>query len=387
MASADAMEREAERRRIADKEARFRAMIEAGQTKKSFSPGFWQGLGQNIKGVYNTADNLLGMVKPSSPDDVRNIVAAGENLYQNPEDIVLEPLRSVNRVVDLAPYIDTGEEGIDYANAWRRGEGLSMGFNDALTLYALGRGAVKAPSVIRNNITNPGARFNPYEYGIHVSKTDRGNIPYINPRTVGQIQATAADSMPGNSYMWDATNPKTVKGIFSNGQMARVDIDPVTGKPISQFMGEEFEYPVGYYTRAPKSRTGTDINIPDSEALAVQGRQKVIEKILLDNPKALEELLSRRRVMEMTQDAASRKILENRNMPGVPEAIANRNAAMAENFIRDNIANRVPGFENYNVNMTLDEIINHPILGKTYKNIIAGRELQEKLKKGYNDGL
>jgi uncharacterized protein YbcC (UPF0753/DUF2309 family) len=164
--------------------------------------------------------------------------------------------------------------------------------------------------------------------------------------------------------------------------MARVDIDPVTGNPISQFMGEEFQYPVGYYVRAPKSRTGTDINIPDSEALAVQGSQKVIEKILLDNPQALQELLARRRVMGMTQDDALRKILANKNMPGVPEAIANRNSSMAENFIRDKIANRAPGYENYDVNMTLDEIINHPILGKTFSNIVAARELAAKLTQG-----
>ena len=344
--------------------------------------GFWQSVGRNIVGAYNAVDSLYGMIRPSSPDDVRNAVAAYENIYENPEDIILEPVRSVNRVVDLAPYIDTGEEGIDYANAWRRGEGLTMGLNDILTLYALGRGAAKAPSVIGNNFTNPGARFNPYEYGIHVSKIDRGDIPYIDGRQIGQIQATAADSMPGTSYMWDATNPNTVGGIFSNPQMARVDIDPVTGNPISQFMGEEFQYPVGYFVRAPKSRTGTDINIPDSEALAVQGSQKVLEKIVLDSPQALQELLARRRVMGMTQEDARKKILENKLMPGVPEAIANRNSYIAENFIRDNIANRAPGYENYNVNMTIDEIINHPTLGKVFSNIVAGRELAAKLTQG-----
>jgi hypothetical protein len=356
-------------------------------TESPVKPGLHGGVfGDNIKGLGSMLGNSVLSFIPGTQQsyDLSNV------LQTSPQDIPLGMLKSFvstgSNLVDVLPYVDTKEPGINYINDYREGKLFSTALEDILNAIAVGSvakaGMTAGTSAVRNNITNPGARFNPYEYGIHVSKTDRGDIPYINPRQIGQIQATAADAMPGNSYMWDATNPNTVGGIFSNPQMARVDIDPVTGKPISQFMGEEFQYPVGYFVRAPKSRTGTDINIPDSEALAVQGRQKVFEKIVLDNPQALQDLLSRRRVMEMTQDAASRKILANRNMPGVPEAIANRNSSMAENFIRDNIANRVPGYENYNVNMSLYEIINHPILGRTFKNIVAGRELAAKLTQG-----
>ena len=404
MASADEMEREAERRRLAFLQyaasqgfsgttpvSDIPIMTEAAGPISTEAPvepglhggGFWG----NVKGLgsmlYNTGASFVPGTQQNEDLSYR---LQTEGIQTIPIGMAKSFVSTGSNLVDVLPYVDTKEPGINYINDYREGKLFSTALEDILNAIAVGSvakaGMTAGTSAVRNNITNPGARFNPYEYGIHVSKIDRGDIPYIDGRQIGQIQATAADSMPGTSYMWDATNPNTVGGIFSNPQMARVDIDPVTGNPISQFMGEEFQYPVGYYVRAPKSRTGTDINIPDSEALAVQGSQKVIEKILLDNPQALQELLARRRVMGMTQDDALRKILANKNMPGVPEAIANRNSSMAENFIRDKIANRALGYENYNVNMTLDEIINHPILGKTFSNIVAARELAAKLTQG-----
>ena len=354
-------------RRIAEKEARFRALVEAGQTTTSFSPGFWQNLGQNIKGLYNTADTLFGMMRPSSPDDVSNVNAAAKNLYENPEDIVLEPLRSVNRVVDLAPYIDTGEEGIDYVNAWRRGEGLTMGFNDALTLYALGRGAAKAPNVIRNNVTNPGARFNPYEYGFHINVPGETGITKVVPRQAGQATVTGGDSIPGNTYMWDATQPGIVDDILSNSQMTNTGtFDILYDNP-----------PAAYFTRAGKYRTGTDINIPSSPSLAVRGSQKVIEEVPL-SAEAMRDLLVRRRVMQMTEDAGLRKILANSARAGVPDAIGDNNAVMAYNNIRDRIilaqGNPNSPLSQFSPNITIEEMVNNPVL-RSEMEIIAARRI------------
>ena len=354
-------------RRIAEKEARFRASVEAGQTTTSFSPGFWQNLGQNIKGLYNTADTLFGMMRPSSPDDVSNVNAAAKNLYENPEDIVLEPLRSVNRVVDLAPYIDTGEEGIDYVNAWRRGEGLTMGFNDALTLYALGRGAAKAPNVIRNNVTNPGARFNPYEYGFHINVPGETGITKVVPRQAGQATVTGGDSIPGNTYMWDATQPGIVDDILSNSQMTNTGtFDILYDNP-----------PAAYFTRAGKRRTGTDINIPSSPSLSVRGSQKVIEEVPL-SAEEMRDLLVRRRVMQMTEDAGLRKILANSARAGVPDAIGDNNAMMAYNNIRDRIilaqGNPNSPLSQFSPNITIEEMVNNPVL-RSEMEIIAARRI------------
>ena len=393
MASADAIEREAERRRLAFLQyaasqgfsgttpvSDIPIMTEAAGPIIPDEPdesngGFWQSVGRNIVGAYNAADSLLGMIKPSSPDDVRNAVAAYENIYENPEDIVLEPLRSVNRVVDLAPYIDTGEEGIDYANAWRRGEGLTMGVNDALTLYALGRGAIKAPSVIRNNITNPGARFNPYDYGIHVNVP--GNLPAntkrIIPRQVGEGTTVGGDSIPGNSYMWDATSPQVIEGILGNRQM--------TNTGMMDFLYDDS--PAAFFTRARRSRTGTDINIPSSPSLAVTGSQKVIEGGIPLTTEALQDLFARRRVMEMGDDAAFQKIIEYSGRPGVPDAIGNGNATFAYNYIRDKIV-RAQGNPNdplsgFSPSMTLEDMLNDPVLYPQVEAFAASRIAGQRL--------
>jgi len=384
MASADQMEREAERRRLAFLQyaasqgfsgttpvSDIPIMTEAAGPIIPDEPdsGFWQSLGRNIKGAYNAADSLFGMIKPSSPNDVRNIVAAGKNLYENPEDIVLEPLRSVNRVVDLAPYIDTGEEGIDYVNAFNRGEGLTMGLNDALTLYALGRGAAKVPNVIRTNITNPGARFNPYDYGIHVNVP--GNLPAntkrIIPRQVGQGTTVGGDSIPGNSYMWDATNPQVIEGILGNRQMTNTGM----------FDALYDDSPSAFFTRARRSRTGTDINIPSSPSLAVTGSQKVIEGGIPLTTEALQDLFARRRVMSMGDDAAFQKIIEYSGRPGIPEAIGNGNATFAYNYIRDKIV-RAQGNPNdplsgFSPDITLVEMLNDPVLYPQVEAFAASR--------------
>ena len=374
MASADAMEREIERRRREAKNAAFLAVINAGKTTTTVPQSNWEKLGNNIAGAYNAADTIFGIIRPSSTQDVVNQQAAIKDVVENPENIILEPLRSANRVVDILPYVDTGEPGIDYINAYNRGEGLNMGVNDALNLFAMGRGVAKTPKVIRTNITNPGARFNPYEYGIHVNVPgEAGEISQIIPRQPGQATVTGGDSIPGKTYMWDATAPDIAEMIMRNPQMTNTGMfDVLYDNP-----------PAAYFTRAPRSRVGTDINVPSSPSLAVEGAQKVIEQIPLTE-QALKELLARRRVMQSTEDAAMRKIFANSAKAGVPSAIGENNAIMAYNWIRDRIVQDqgFPGsiYSKYDPNITIDEVMNTPelrgIMESVAKSRIQGQAMQ-----------
>ena len=359
-------------RRIAEKEARMRAIIAAGKTTTTVPQSGWEKLMNNIVGAYNAADTLYGIIRPSSTQDVVNQTAVIKDTIENPENLILEPLRSANRVVDVLPYIDTGEPGVDYINAYNRGEGLTMGVNDALNLFAIASAAKAAPGAIRTNITNPGARFNPYEYGFHINVSgEAGDIGKIIPRQPGQATAVGGDSIPGKTYMWDATAPDIVEMIMSNPQM--------TNSGILEILYEN--PPAAYFTRAPRSRVGTDINVPSSPSLAVEGAQKVIEQIPLTE-QALKELLARRRVMQMTEDAAMRKIFANSAKAGVPDAIGDNNAIFASNYIRDKIV-RAQGNPNdplsvYDPDMTIQQMLDDPVLGPDMQAYAARRIIAQQ---------
>lgn len=408
MASADAMEREIERRRREEEKRRYeeierrRAVEERQRRQQAFfrealiAEGFIQPdtvlaptREEDIpritratgplpepkkKGFVDNLKNLGGTVK----DGFLSFVPGTEQSYQlaevlqtRPQDIPLGAVKSVvntgSNIADLLPVVDTGEPGINYVNAYRRGEGLTMGAEDLLNLFAAGAAAKAAVPAVRTNITNPGARFNPYEYGIHVNVPgEAGDISEIIPRQPGQATTVGGDSIPGTTYMWDATAPTIVQDIMGNRQMTNTGfLDMLYDNP-----------PAAYFTRSPRARTGTDINIPTSSSLAVQGPQKVIERIPLTE-EALKDLLARRRVMQMTEDAAMRKIFANSAKAGVPESIGNNNAIFAYNYIRDNII-RDQGsptsiYAKYDPNITIDEVMNDPKLGEIAESIAAGR--------------
>ena len=384
MASADQMEREAERRRLAflaaARSAGFNPApagtpVDVPQMTEAAGPitqpkpdgSFWG----NVKGLgsmlYNTGAALVPGTQQS--EDLSYL------LQTSPEAIPLGVLKSFastgSNLVDVLPYVDTKEPGINYINDYRQGKGFTTALEDILNAIAVGSlakaGMTAGTSAVRNNITNPGARFNPYEYGIHVNVPgEAGNISKIIPRTPGQATVTGGDSIPGTSYMWDATQPGIVEGIMRNPQMTNSGmLDVLYDNP-----------PAAYFTRAPRARTGTDINIPSSPSLSVQGSQKVLEQVPLTE-QALKELLARRRVMQMTEDAGVRKIFANSAKAGIPDAIGDNNAIMAYNFLRDRII-RAQGEPNnplskYDPNITIGEMVNDPELFPQMDSIAASR--------------
>jgi len=413
MASADAMEREIERRRREEEKRRYeeierrRAVEERQRRQQAFfrealiAEGFIQPdtvlvptREEDIpritratgplpepkkKGFVDNLKNLGGTVK----DGFLSFVPGTEQSYQlaevlqtRPQDIPLGAVKSVvntgSNIADLLPVVDTGEPGINYVNAYRRGEGLTMGAEDLLNLFAAGAAVKAAVPAVRTNITNPGARFNPYEYGIHVNVPgEAGDISKIVPRQPGQATTVGGDSIPGTTYMWDATYPTIVQDIMGNPQMTNTGfMDMLYDNP-----------PAAYFTRSPRARTGTDINVPSSPSLAVQGAQKVIEQVPLTE-QALKDLLARRRVMQMTEDAAMRKIFANSAKAGVPGAIGDNNAIFAANYIRDKIV-RAQGNPNdplsgYSPNMSIDEMLADETLGKQMNEFAARRIAGQK---------
>lgn len=391
MASADAMEREIERRRREeDKRRRERAILEAAARAQGITlapvdtpvdvPQMTEAAGpiippepkkagfmDNLKNLGGTLGDAVLSFVPGTPQAYQ----LSDLLLTRPQDIPIGAVKSVVRtgsnIADLAPVIDTGEPGINYVNAYRRGEGLTMGAEDLLNLFAAAQVAKAAVPAIRTNITNPGARFNPYEYGIHVNVPgEAGEISQIIPRQPGQATFVGGDSIPGKTYMWDATAPNIAEMIMGNPQM--------TNSGIFEILYDN--PPAAYFTRAPRSRVGTDINVPSSPSLAVEGAQKVIEQVPLTE-QALKELLARRRVMQSTEDAAIRKIFANSAKAGVPDAIGDNNAIFSGNYIRDKIV-RAQGNPNdpysvYDPNMTNMEIYNHPVLGPEMEAYAARR--------------
>lgn len=385
MASADQMEREAERRRLAFLQyaasqgfsgttpvSDIPIMTEAAGpiTQPKPDGSFWG----NVKGLgsmlYNTGASFIPGTQQS--EDLSNLILT-EGIQSIPIGMGKSIVSTGSNLVDVLPYVDTKEPGINYINDYREGKLFSTALEDILNAIAVGSvakaGMTAGTSAVRNNITNPGARFNPYEYGIHVNVP--GDLPAgtksIIPRQAGQGTTVGGDSIPGNSYMWDATQPGIIEGILGNRQMTNTGMfDVLYDNP-----------PAAYFTRSPKSRTGTDINIPTSQSLAVTGSQKVIEGGIPLTAEALQDLFARRRVMEMGDDAALRKIFTNSAKPGVPDAIGDGNATFAYNYIRDKIV-RAQGNPNdplssFSPDITLVEMLNDPVLYPQVEAFAASR--------------
>jgi hypothetical protein len=155
--------------------------------------------------------------------------------------------------------------------------------------------------------------------------------------------------------MWDATAPRIAENIMANDQMTNSGFFEVLG-----------DNPIAYFTRAPKWKSSADINVPLSESIAVQGAQKVLEQVplTLDD---LQALLARRRVIEMSDDAAIRKYYTNTAKAGVPNDIADRDVIVTSDIIRAKIA-RAQGdpsdpYSQYDPNMTAFEMADDPTLG------------------------
>ena len=166
MASADQMEREAERRRLAFLQYAASQGF-SGTTPVSDIPIMTEAAGPiippkpdgsfwgNVKGLgsmlYNTGAALVPGTQQS--EDLAYL------LQTSPEAIPLGVLKSFastgSNIVDLLPYIDTGEEGNNYAAAYRRGEGLNMGLEDILNIFAVGSAgkAVNAGATARMGVT------------------------------------------------------------------------------------------------------------------------------------------------------------------------------------------------------------------------------------------
>ena len=182
MASADQMERE--RRRLAllelatqrtNAQQEYQNSLMEARRVGSFSEGTPRplepepnrGFMDNLKGLGSMIGNTALSFVPGTQQsyDLSNL------LVTDAESIPIGMGKSFvstgSNIADLLPYVDTGEEGNNYAAAYRRGEGLNMGLEDILNAIAVGSvvkaGMTAGTSAVRNNITNPGARFNPYE--------------------------------------------------------------------------------------------------------------------------------------------------------------------------------------------------------------------------------
>ena len=168
MASADAIERE--RRRLAllelatqrtNAQQEYQNSLMEAQRVGSFSEGTPRppepnaSVWDNIKGVGSmAADTVLSFVPGTRQEqELSNI------LQTSPQDIPIGMLKSFvstgSNVLDAFPIIDTGEPGNNYANAWRRGEGLSMGLEDILNVLAVGAAgkALNAGATARMGVT------------------------------------------------------------------------------------------------------------------------------------------------------------------------------------------------------------------------------------------
>jgi hypothetical protein len=164
MASADEMERE--RRRLAFLEyaasqgfggttpvSDIPIMTEAAGpiTQPKPDGSFWG----NIKGLgsmlYNTGASLVPGTQQSQ--DLSNL------LQTSPQDIPLGVLKSFastgSNLVDVLPYVDTKEPGINYINDYREGKGFTTALEDILNLLAVGATgkAVNAGATARMGVT------------------------------------------------------------------------------------------------------------------------------------------------------------------------------------------------------------------------------------------
>lgn len=388
MASADAMEREAERRRLAFLQYAASQGF-SGTTPVSDIPIMTEGTPRppepnrgfmdNLKGLGSMIGNTVLSFVPGTQQsyDLSNL------LVTDAESIPIGMGKSFvstgSNILDVLPIIDTKKPGINYINDYREGKGFTTALEDILNAIVVGQalkaGTTGVSAAVRENITNPGARFNPYEYGIHVNVP--GDLPAntrsIIPRQAGQGTTVGGDSIPGNSYMWDATSPQVIEGILGNHQM--------TNTGMMDFLYDNS--PAAFFTRARRSRTGTDINIPSSSSLAVTGSQKVIEGGIPLTTEALQDLFARRRIMPMGDDAAFQKIIEYSGRPGVPEAIGDGNATFAYNYIRDKIV-RAQGNPNdplsgFSPDVTLVEMLNDPVLYPQVEAFAASRIAGQRL--------
>jgi len=167
MASADEMEREAERRRLAFLQyaasqgfsgttpvSDIPIMTEAAGpiTQPKPDGSFWG----NVKGLgsmlYNTGASFVPGTQQS--EDLSNLILT-EGIQSIPIGMGKSFVSTGSNLADLLPYIDTGEQGNNYAAAYRRGEGLNTGLEDILNLIAVGAAgkAVNAGATARMGVT------------------------------------------------------------------------------------------------------------------------------------------------------------------------------------------------------------------------------------------
>jgi hypothetical protein len=128
--------------------------------------GFGGGWGPNIMNALNSIVSL------TPPMLVANGISKAKDLATGNGDWT-EPLKTVDAIpssfqstgsnlIDLLPYVDTKELGINYVNDWNQGHGITTGIEDAMNIAAIYGGAkagINSFPSIKSGLAEELARF------------------------------------------------------------------------------------------------------------------------------------------------------------------------------------------------------------------------------------
>lgn len=100
-------------------------------------------IGSNFKNLVTTAASMttpfqIARGYQATKDLIsgdKSVGDAAREQLNTLKEIPLGFVRTGSNILDALPYVDTGEPGLNYANEWRRGTGLTTGITDALNIF------------------------------------------------------------------------------------------------------------------------------------------------------------------------------------------------------------------------------------------------------------
>jgi hypothetical protein len=151
--------------------------------------GFGGGWGPNIMNALNSIVSL------TPPMLVANGISKAKNLATGNGDWT-EPLKTVaaiprsfqstgSNLIDLLPYVDTKEPGINYVNDWNQGHGITTGIEDAMNIAAIYGGAkagINSFPSIKSGLAEELARFQAGNDAGVIGRGERPKLQTFGPR-------------------------------------------------------------------------------------------------------------------------------------------------------------------------------------------------------------
>jgi hypothetical protein len=149
------------------------------------------GFGNTGANLKNLGSTILSMTSPmliargigTAKDVLSGNMTVGQAAQQpinTIKEIPMGMVRTGSNIVDTLPYVDTGEPGLNYANEWKRGTGLTTGVTDALNVFgaygALGSAAKAARAAA------PAVRATASKVGNVLSAGDDAGVLYFGRR-------------------------------------------------------------------------------------------------------------------------------------------------------------------------------------------------------------